>query len=66
MVLLFAALAFIGVLMYFLSQRRQRDDAWRRFRERRQRFRERRQQSQPEQSIDPSFQFDHCDTPTDD
>jgi len=48
------ATAFFIVLLYFLSQGRQRGE----IRSFRQRFRERRRYSPPEQPIDPTFQFD--------
>jgi hypothetical protein len=43
------------VLIYFLSQGRRHDEAWRSFR---QRYRERRTHPRPEQPINPNFQFD--------
>jgi hypothetical protein len=56
-----AALAFMFILIYFLS-RRLRDSNWQEFRQRRresaQRRRERADPSAPEKPIDPNFQFD--------
>jgi hypothetical protein len=56
MLIWIALVAFVIVLIYFLTQtqRRQQDEIWRSFRKR---YRERRPHS-PEQPIDPDFQFD--------
>jgi hypothetical protein len=60
MILLVSALACMLVLAYFLSQRR--DDTWEQFR-RPQRDQVRR--TEPEQPIDPTFQFDEPASPRD-
>ncbi|MGH7171494.1 MAG: hypothetical protein ACRELF_01705 [Gemmataceae bacterium] len=55
MILFLALVALLLVLFYFWNQRRHRDDAWQRFR---QRHRERLRHHPSEQPIDPNFQFD--------
>lgn len=50
-----AVIATAIALIYFLTQRRQQNEIWRRFRNRK---RARRPHPSPEQPIDPTFQFD--------
>jgi len=53
MIVFIALLAFVIVLVYFLSQRR--DETWERYR---QRQRERSRRTGPAQPPDPNFRFD--------
>jgi hypothetical protein len=55
MIVWLSAIPFVLVLIYFLNQRRQTNQVWRRFR---QRQNERRGHPQPDSPTDTGLQFD--------